>query len=82
MFLNDCYCHLGLTFGENDLLKKLGVGGRRGMRLDSIVFVSPGQWKTSWDVKSKLTLPCTSSADQSEAAVSKQRWQKAATQWL
>lgn len=24
MFLNDCYCHLGLTFGENDLLKKLG----------------------------------------------------------
>lgn len=52
------------------------------MRLDSIVYVSPGQWKTSWDVNSRLILSCTSLADQSEAAVSKQCWQKAATQWL
>lgn len=28
MSLNDCYCHLGLTFSQNDLLKKVGGRGR------------------------------------------------------
>lgn len=45
MSLNDCYCHLGLTFSQNDLLKKVsGAGAGVGVTLlDSIGVTS--NWK-------------------------------------
>lgn len=71
MFLNNCYCHLGLTFGENDLLKNSGAG--ESVRSDSIVYVRmchQDGGKTRWDVNVTFY---TSLDDQLEAAVSKQR---------
>lgn len=69
MSLNDCYCHLGLTFSQNDLLKKFGGGGGGyafrfhwcGMETEAGIG-TPG-----------VTLSCSSPADQSEAAVSRRR---------
>lgn len=70
MSLNDCYCHLGLTFSQNDLLKKFGGGGGGyAFRFHSCHF----RVETEAGIgTSGVILSCTSSAGQSEAAVS--RW--------
>lgn len=51
MSLNDCYCHPGLTFSQNDLLKKFGGGGGGGgvTLLDSIGVTSDRKQKLEWE---------------------------------